>query len=172
MKKLTIAQKNWLLSFHIATGSIWLGTSLIMVLIAWKSYQINNGDALYAIHSVLKLLDDFVIIPMATFSSITGGFLSWLTIWGFTKHYWVIVKWIATVTLIVFGTFWLGPWTNAMTAMSDLERLKVLQNPLYLFDREAVIVGGAIVTGCLLGIIAISALKPWGRRKIKAIEIN
>jgi hypothetical protein len=166
MPKLSVKQKNWLLSGHVASGGIWFGTSLCMVLIALSSRNLVNGDELYGINSVLKLLDDFVIIPSATLSSTTGALLCWLTIWGFTKHYWVIAKWIVTVALIVVGTAWLGPWTNAMTAISATERLQALQNPLYIWDRNTLIFGAIAQTISLLAIIAVSVLKPWGRRKI------
>jgi hypothetical protein len=168
MKKLSVKPKNWLLSAHVASGAIWFGTALCMIVIALSNRNTTNGDELYAINSILKRLDDFVIIPSANLSLLTGGLLSWLTIWGFVKHYWVIVKWIATVTLIVFGTFWLGPWTNAITAISDAERAQALQNPLYMFDQKGMIVGAIIQTSCVLGIIGISVLKPWGRRNVKS----
>ncbi|MEC4814921.1 MAG: hypothetical protein SAK29_16820 [Scytonema sp. PMC 1069.18] len=170
MNKLSIKQKNWLLASHVAFGGIWFGTVLCMIAIALSNRNTSNGDELYAINSVMKLLDDFVIIPSAVLALSTGGLLSWLTIWGFFKHYWVITKWIATVTLIVVGTIWLGPWTNAMTAISEAERLQALQNPLYVFDQKAVLVGAIIQTISLLGIITISVLKPWGRRKVKKLE--
>jgi hypothetical protein len=79
----------------------------------------------------------------------------------------VIVKWIATVALIVFGTFWLFPWANAATAISETQRLQALENPLYLFDARGVIVGTVAQVSCLVVIIAISLLKPWGRRSMK-----
>jgi hypothetical protein len=129
-----------------------------MVLIALSNRNTTNGDELFAINSVLKLLDDFVIIPSATLSLITGGLLCWLTIWGFTKHYWVIVKWIATVTLIIIGTAWLGPWTNAITAISQAQRLQALQNPLYIWDQRTLIIGAIAQTIGLLAIIGISVL--------------
>ncbi|NMG06205.1 hypothetical protein [Brasilonema sp. UFV-L1] len=167
MNKLSVKQKNWLLTFHVAFGGIWFGTALCMIAIALSNQNTLNGDELYAVNGVMKLLDDFVIIPSAILSLMTGGLLCWLTIWGFFKHYWVIVKWIATVTLIVTGTIWLGPWTNAITAISDAQRLQALQNPLYVFDQKAVVVGAIIQTLCVLVIIGISVLKPWGRRKLK-----
>jgi hypothetical protein len=170
MNKLSVKQKNWLLASHIAFGGIWFGTALCMIAIALSNRNTPNGDELYAINSVMKLLDDWVIIPSATLSLITGGLLCWLTIWGFFKHYWVIVKWIATVTLIVTGTIWLGPWTNAITAISAAERIQALQNPLYVFDQNGVLVGAIIQTSCVLAIIGISVLKPWGRRNIKKQE--
>ncbi|BAY22560.1 hypothetical protein NIES2100_23230 [Calothrix sp. NIES-2100] len=167
MPKLNVQQKNWLLFAHVASGAIWFGTSLCMLLIALSNRNTANGDELYAINSVLKLLDDFIIIPSAILSSTTGGLLCWLSVWGFFKHYWVIVKWITTVTLIVVGTAWLGPWTNAITATSQAQRLQALQNPLYIWDQQTLIIGGIGQTICLLAIIAISILKPWGRRKVK-----
>ena len=170
MNKLSVKQKNWLLASHVAFGGIWFGTALCMIAIALSNRNTPNGDELYAINSVMKLLDDWVIIPSATLSLITGGLLCWLTIWGFFKHYWVLVKWIATVTLIVTGTIWLGPWTNAMTAISAAQRIQALQNPLYVFDQNAVLVGAIIQTSCVLAIIGISVLKPWGRRNIKKQE--
>ncbi|BAZ22676.1 hypothetical protein NIES4073_35630 [Kalymmatonema gypsitolerans NIES-4073] len=170
MNKLSVKQKNWLLASHVAFGGIWFGTALCMIAIALSNRNTPNGDELYAINSVMKLLDDFVIIPSATLSLITGGLLCWLTIWGFFKHYWVIVKWIATVALIVTGTIWLGPWTNAITAISAAERIQALQNPLYVFDQNGVLVGAIIQTSCVLAIIGISVLKPWGRRNIKKQE--
>jgi hypothetical protein len=172
MPKLSVKPKNWLLSGHVAAGGIWMGTSICMVVLALTSQGIGNGDELYAVHYMLKLFDDFIIIPAATLSAITGALLCWLTIWGFTKHYWVIVKWIATVTLITVGTAWLGPWVNAMTAISEVERLQALQNPLYIWDRDTLVIGSIVQTICLLVVLIISVVKPWGRRKIVDRPLN
>jgi hypothetical protein len=68
---------------------------------------------------------------------------------------------------IVFGTFWIGPWINAMTSISAAERLQALQNPLYMFDNQGIIWGGLAINITLLVIIAVSLLKPWGRRSDK-----
>ncbi|ACK69924.1 conserved hypothetical protein [Gloeothece citriformis PCC 7424] len=163
--KLTVKQKNWLISAHVASMGIWFGTAICMVAIALYNLNTTNGDQLYAINLVMKLLDDFIIIPAATASLITGALLSWLTTWGFVKYYWVITKWIATISLITFGTFWLGPWLNAVTSLSEDLRLKALENPLYMFNDRGIIIGGIIQTVSLLIIITISFLKPWGKRK-------
>ena len=165
--RLTGDQKSWLISAHVISGAIWFGTALSMVVIVIHNLNTTNGDELYAINSVIKLLDDWVVIPTANTTLLTGLLLCWLTIWGFFKFYWVITKLIMTITLITFGTFWLGPWVNAMTAISDTERLKALSNPLFMFDTNAIVIGGSIQTLSLIFIFIISFLKPWGRRDIK-----
>lgn len=165
-KKLAGLPRDLLVSAHLVAGTLWFGTSLCMVVITLSNLNTQNGDALYAINSMVKLVDEFVLIPAAIASVITGTLLCKLTGWGFFKYYWVSVKWIATTSLIIFGTFWLGPWTNAMTAISDTERIKALANPLFMFNIKGVIIGGAIQASCLLAIIAISIIKPWGRRNM------
>jgi hypothetical protein len=162
--KLNVKQKNWLVSLHVSSGAIWLGTGLCLVIMGAKNIHETSGDALYAVNEICKLLDDFVIIPTATISLVSAFFLSWFTNWGFFKHYWVIAKWVLTVLAIVFGTFWIGPWINAMTSISAAERLKALENPLYMFDNQGMLWGGIVINVTLLVIIAISLLKPWGRR--------
>ena len=160
-------QKSWLISAHVISGATWFGTALSMVIMVISNLNTTNGDELYAINSVVKLLDDWVVIPAANLSLLTGALICWLTVWGFFKFYWVIIKWIMTVTLITFGSFWLGPWTNAMTSISDAERLQALNNPLFMFDTKGIVIGGSIQILSLIFIFIISFLKPWGRRDIK-----
>jgi hypothetical protein len=53
-----------------------------------------------------------------------------------------------------------------MTAISESERLQALQNPLYLWDQQVLVIGAIAQTIVLLAVIGISVLKPWGRRKL------
>lgn len=142
MPRLTVKQKNWLLSAHVAFAALWTGTVLSMFLLALRNQHSANAEVLQALNSAINLLDDYVVIPAAIGSLLTGTLLCWLTIWGFFKHYWVIAKWIGTVVFIVFGTFWLFPWANAATAISEAQRLQALENPLYSFDAKGVLISG------------------------------
>ncbi|WP_250124056.1 DUF2269 family protein [Chroococcidiopsis sp. CCMEE 29] len=167
MPKLNVKQKNLLLSAHVVFAALWSGTVLSMFVLALRNQNSTNADVLHALNSAINLLDDYVVIPSALGSLLTGTLLCWLTVWGFFKHYWVIAKWIGTVALIVTGTFWLFPWANAATAISEAQRLQALENPLYSFDAKAVLIGTIVQVSCLLALIAISLLKPWGRRPVR-----
>lgn len=167
MPKLDVKQKNWLLSAHISFAALWTGAVLSIFALAVSNQQSSNADVLSALNSAINLLDDYIVIPSAMGSLLTGTLLSWLTIWGFFKHYWVIAKWIGTVVVIVTGTFLLYPWANAATAISESQRLQALGNPLYRFDTKAVLIGAVVQVVCLLLLITISVLKPWGRRTVK-----
>ncbi|WP_293165088.1 hypothetical protein [Okeania sp. SIO2C9] len=78
----------------------------------------------------------------------------------------MITKWIIISTLIIFGTFWLGYWTNAMTAIYDTEIFQALSNSLFIFDTKGIVIGGSIQILSLIFIFIISFVKPWGRRDI------
>ena len=106
MKKITLKQKHWLLSAHIVFAALWTGTVLCMFLLSWSNRKKSNSDILYALHSAVNLLDDYVVIPAAIGSVLTATFLCWLTNYGFTKFWWVISKWFFSISLIIFGTFW------------------------------------------------------------------
>jgi hypothetical protein len=137
-----------------------------MTLLALLIGYIANGDELYAFNAVIKLLDDYIIIPAAFGSLITGLLFSLFTNWGFFKFNWVTFKWVATVAQILFGTFWLGPWTNGATAIADAQRALALHNPAYLYDRQMALYFGAAQILLLILQVFISVFKPWGKRAI------
>lgn len=165
--KLSLKQKNWVLSFHIGFAALWTGAVLSMFLIAFRNKDTANSDILFALNSVINLLDDVVVIPAAIGSVITATLLCWGSNYGFFKFYWVITKWILTTGLMIFGTFWLFPWGNTAENISLSKGLEAFNNPIYLFDAKGVLIGSLIQISFLFIIIAISTLKPWGRRTVK-----
>jgi hypothetical protein len=164
MKKLSMKQQAWLNSIHIIFAAIWLGAGVCMVLVLYARNP-ANGDELHAIDSTLKLIDDFIIIPAALGSLFTGLLLSWLTPWGFFRFVWVTLKWVGTISLILFGTFWLGPWLNGMEALSATDPAAALQNPTYQHNQFMNTITAPFQIGLMLFLVVISVLKPWKKWK-------
>lgn len=170
MKKLTLKQKHWLLSAHIIFAALWTGTVLSMFLLSWNNKSSANADILYALHLAVNLLDDYVVIPAAIGSVLTATFLCWLTNYGFTKFWWVISKWFLSIALIIFGTFWLYPWSNSAEAIAQEQGLAAFTNRLYSWDVRGVLIGTIVQGIVLFIIIGISVIKPWGRRKTNQVN--
>lgn len=164
MKKLGLKGKQWLKGFHVFFSCAWIGAALSMVLLNFVKGHPVNGDELYAVNASLKLLDDFIIIPSAIGCLVTGLLFSWLTNWGFTKFYWVIVKLMGNIATVLFGTFFLGPWVNGMEAISKVERILSLQNPTYLHYAKMNAYFGSFQAAFLIALVFISVFKPWGKR--------
>ncbi|MCG6138774.1 MAG: hypothetical protein MET45_29980 [Nostoc sp. LLA-1] len=168
MPKISINQKNWLLSAHVGFAALWTGAVLSMFLLSLRNTHSTHAEALYTLDSAINLLDDWIVIPSAIGSVMTATLLCWVTNYGFTKFYWVITKWVLTTGLVIFGTFWLFPWGNAAALFSEQEGLQALNNPVYRFDVKGVLLGTVIQVFFLFIIIGISVLKPWRRRTTKA----
>jgi hypothetical protein len=119
----------------------------------------------YGILASVKAIDDIVVVGGAIGCLFTGLVYSLMTPWGFFKFRWITVKWISTVLLILFGTFFLGPWLNEMTHISANEYALALTNPQYLYDEKMNMTWGSIQFGVNILLVIISVLKPWKRLK-------
>jgi hypothetical protein len=165
MKKLGNKGKAWLKGIHIFFVCLWVGTAVSMMLLNLVRGHIVNGDELWAVNASVKLLDDFIIIPSAIGCLITGILFSWLTHWGFTKFYWIIFKYVIVIATILFGTFFLGPWTNGLEAISEVEHILALKNPIYITYAKMIMYFGSLQALIIIILIFISIFKPWGKAK-------
>lgn len=165
MKKLGLTGRAWLKGLHVFMAGTWVGTGICMVLLLQVKGLPADGDELYAVNAAAKLLDDWIIIPMALGTALTGFLMCWLTNWGFFKHRWIIVKWIVTAAAILFGTFALGPWINGMVTIADVQRLDALRDATYMFNRQQGLTWGAVQAVILAATVFISVIKPWRPKK-------
>ncbi len=165
MKKLSQSGRSILISFHIIFAGWWMGAAVSMILLNFLSGNIINGDELYATNTAIKHIDDLIIIPAALGSLLTGFFICLLTKWGFFLHRWIIVKWVVTVSAILFGTFFLGPWVNGFTAISDTLRIEALADPSYISSKTFNIIFGIVQSVTILFLVFVSVIKPWKKKK-------
>jgi hypothetical protein len=162
MSKLSLNQRHWVLSFHIVSATLWTGAVISLLLVEWMNYQ-NPNLALNALDRVVNNIDHKIIIPAAVSSVLTATVLCWGTNYGFTKFYWVVIKWMLTVALILFGTFFLDPWGVNSESISAIDSVKSIESLRYQFNTKGILIGGSVNFVILLAIVFISVLKPWGR---------
>ncbi|MTV51062.1 hypothetical protein GJ688_19385 [Heliobacillus mobilis] len=169
MKPLGPRGISWLKSFHIFVSGVWVGAAICMMLISYFSRP-AGGDELYATNAAVKLIDDFVVIPSAMASLLTGLIYSVFTQWGFFKYRWVTVKWVGTVFSVLFGTFFLGPWLNDATSISASERWLALDNPIYVHNITMNRSFGIMQVAILIFLVFISVIKPWRKNTTTVSE--
>ena len=165
MKKFTTREIQWLKVLHLLCVSVWIGGQASFLLLQQVKYQLALPAHQYGVIAAMKAVDDVVIVGGAIGCLLTGLLYSWMTPWGFFKHRWIGVKWAATVLLILFGTFFLGPWIDGMADITAKEFAAGLSNPLYLHDEKMNMTWGSVQFGVNLCMVAISVLKPWRRLK-------
>ena len=160
MNKLSSKAQRWLKSVHVFFACLWVGGAITITLM---NFFINASDGmqLYGINLSMKFVDDFIIIPGAVGSLLTGLIYSLFTNWGWFKHNWIIVKWVINMTGVIFGTFWLGPWLNSLPPMAKDQGLQALTNKTYIYNQDMLYCWGTFQAATIIFALFISVLKPW-----------
>jgi hypothetical protein len=163
VKKLNSKGQQWLKCIHVFFGCLWVGGAVSLTLMTFLM-QPSDGMELYGINVSKRFIDDFIIIPGAVGSLLTGLLFSMFTKWGWFKHNWITVKWVINVFGVLFGTFWLGPWLNSLPDLSKVQGLQALSNPQYLHNQNMLYLWGTFQAATIVFALFISILKPWKRK--------
>lgn len=167
MPKLKAKGLKWLKGFHLIAVCCWVGGAVSLILLYFLKNGVDDGGILYGVNQSIHHVDmSVVVIPGAFGCLLTGLMYSVFSSWGFFKHTWMIFKWFVTVTAILFGTFYLGPWETKMMEISGKIGISSLNDSVYLYNEKMNLVFGTIQVLVLMITIFISIFKPW--RSIKS----
>lgn len=152
--------------FHLIAVSCWVGGAVALMLLYFLKDGVTGGDVLYGINKSIHHVDMVVVvIPGAFGCLVTGLIYSSFSNWGFFKHTWLVFKWIVTVTAILFGTFFLGPWEATMMEISGKLGMSSLTDQAYLYNERMNVIFGGMQCLLLMVTIFISILKPWKTKR-------
>lgn len=169
MAELSARGLKWLKGFHLIAVSCWVGGGIALILLYFLKDGVTDGGVLYGINQSIHHVDiAVVVIPGAFGCLITGLVYSLLSNWGFFKHKWLIFKWVVTVTAILFGTFFLGPWETNMMDISGQLGILSLNDPAYLYNEKMNLAFGTVQLLVLLVTLFVSIFKPWRPKKAKS----
>jgi len=167
MPKLKAKGLQWLKGFHLLAVSCWIGVAVSLISLYFLKKPVTDGAVLYGINQSIHHVDmSIVVVPGAIGCLLTGLGYSLFSNWGFFKHKWLTFKWIVTVTAIVFGTFFLGPWEAAMMDISGRIGILALGDNAYLWNQKMNLFFGTIQVLILMTTIFISIIKPWKTKKL------
>lgn len=162
MNKLGVTARAWLKGTHVLASGIWVGAVACMLLVNVMARP-GSGSEWHGMVTVLTLIDDWVVVPSAVGSLLTGFLISWLTPWGFFKWRWVTVKWVLTIVLILVGTFLLKPVLTEVEALAAAAAAGALQTLDLLSGRRVLVLSGMAMVTTLIFLMYISVFKPWKR---------
>ncbi|MCJ7680475.1 MAG: hypothetical protein MUP70_07110 [Candidatus Aminicenantes bacterium] len=168
MLKLGAKGLRWLKGFHLIAVSCWIGGAVALLLLYFLKQDVGDGGVLFGINQSIHHGDMVVVvIPGAFGCLLTGLIYSAFSNWGFFRHNWMIFKWIVTVSAILFGTFYLGPWETVMMEISGKLGLASLNDPAYLYNQKMNLFFGGLQCLILMATVFISIFKPWKKKKAK-----
>ncbi len=159
--------QRWLKIAHVLFACMWVGGSVALTIMVWW-VAASDGMELYGKLAAMKLVDDAVIIPGANGMLLTGLLYSLFTRWGWFKHRWITVKWCINLYGVLFGTFFLGPWLNALPPIAREEGLGALAHPAYVHNHKMLLFWGTFQALTLVLAVLITVLKPWRKTPERA----
>ncbi len=153
---------KWLKGVHLVAVTCWIGGAVSLLLLYFLKQGVDDGGVLYGINQAAHHVDMNVIVLPGAFGCLATGLVYGVfTRWGFFRHGWMIVKWVVTVSAILFGTFYLGPWETAMMEISGQLGLNALGDEAYLYNQRMNLMFGFAQTAVLITTLFVSIFKPW-----------
>ncbi|MFG3139247.1 DUF2269 domain-containing protein [Streptomyces sp. NPDC048211] len=167
MKPLKRRTRRSLLVAHVSVSVSWLGLTVGLLTLGITAFSTGDPVTAQAATRAMKIFGDWLVVPVALGSLLTGLILSLGTPWGLARHRWIWVKFWLTLVATGLSVFSLRPGINeaAERGAADI----------------SLVVAPSVATATYLFITAISVLKPWGptrrgrrlrisNRSVKAVD--
>lgn len=154
MPKLSRPARRAVLVVHVTASASWLGLTLGLLALGTTAVTTGSAPTVEASVRAMKLFADWLLLPVALLTLLSGLVLSLGTAWGLARHRWVCTKFWLTLATTTATVFALRPGVNsAVTAVAA-------GGPLP--DAGDVLFGPVVSLSAYVFMTVISVLKPWG----------
>ncbi|MGD9527440.1 MAG: DUF2269 domain-containing protein [Pseudonocardia sp.] len=89
------------LTLHVASSVGWLGAVLAFLTLAVQGLTSDDAPLVRSIYVALAPMTWFALVPLSLAALVTGLVQSLGTDWGLVRHYWVLIKFVVTVFVVV-----------------------------------------------------------------------
>ncbi|MER5497886.1 MULTISPECIES: DUF2269 domain-containing protein [unclassified Streptomyces] len=151
MKPLKRPVRRGLLVAHVSISVSWLGLTVGLLTLGIAAFLTEDPGTARAATLAMKIFGDWLIVPVALLSLLSGLILALGTPWGLARHRWVWTKFWLTLITTALSVFSLRPGIDEAAARGTVD-----------ID---LVVAPSVATATYLFITAISVLKPWGRTR-------
>ena len=161
---LSLDARRLALTLHVTASVGWLGAVVVFLAIAAVGLTSEDAATVRGVYLVMRPAAWFALVPLASFSLLTGIVQSLVTPWGLIRHYWVLFKLLITV----FSTFVLLVYMQTFTAMAEIAaapsvELVRVRNPSPALHASLALV--LLFVATMLGVYKPRGMTPYGRRK-------
>ncbi|MEW2610544.1 DUF2269 domain-containing protein [Streptomyces sp. NPDC047880] len=142
---------------HVTASACWLGLSLGLLALGTTAASTGSAATVEASVRAMKLFADWLLLPVAFLTLLSGLLLSLGTKWGLARYRWVYTKFWLTLATTTATVLALRPGVNsAVTAVAA-------GGPLP--DAGDVLFGPVVSLSAYVFMTVISVLKPWGKTR-------
>lgn len=147
---------------HITVSAGWLGLVVAMLTLGISAATASHPAFVLACYAMMERIGGAVIPFFAVATLLTGIVLSVATPWQLFQYWWIVVKLVLAMAVIVTSVALTGNWVQrAVVHAAEASRVGVnAGSPAWL-----VIAGSAVHLLFLWAATTISVDKPWGKIK-------
>lgn len=153
MQQLSRPARRALLVVHVAFSVSWLGLTVGLLALGFTGYTTGSPDMAGVAYRAMKVFGDWLVLPVALTSLVSGLVLSLRTTWGLARHRWIYLKFWLTLITVLLSVFSLRPGINRLAAEAAAGALH---------PDVSLLIAPTVATATYLFLTAISVLKPWG----------
>lgn len=148
VKPLKRPVRRGVLVAHVAVSVSWLGLTLGLLALGLTAFLTEDATTAQAATRAMKVFGDWLVVPVALVSLLSGLVLALGTPWGLARHRWVWTKFWLTLITAGLSVFSLRPGIDEAAARgaADID----------------LVIAPSVATATYLFVTAISVLKPWG----------
>ncbi|GEB55581.1 hypothetical protein [Streptomyces gardneri] len=154
-RRLPPRRRKAILTLHVTVAVGWVGIEIAQLLLGLVGLFTDDEAVVRATHVVMEILGIELIAGIAWMTLLTGLLLSAATQWGLLKHYWIVVKLVLTVVLMLDGHFFLQHWLREQAETGGASESLGLR----------LVVSMSVALVLLVAATALSVYKPWGKTR-------
>jgi len=170
MKNLSSAWQKFFKLVHIVAASIWLGSAISSFMILQLHKNMSPEINLFHFDVALFRISESLISGSFFVVLITAIIFSLFTKYGFFRYYWLTIKWLVLIALLLIHTGLYAPAIHGMVALSDSGLAITTGQAIYasLYAKASLFI--VIESSLVLLLFIVSILKPFGLAKWAAKE--
>lgn len=147
--------RRFLLTAHIVTSVGWLGVAYALLVMALTAQAADDPAIRATTYTLMLSFDDAAMLPLGLAALVTGVILGLGSHWGLVRHWWVAVKLVLNIAVLVVPMLTRHP---ALVDAADAARAGLLTDPAQQ------VLDGSIASVIVLTVATtLSTYKPWGR---------
>lgn len=157
--------RKLMLTAHVTTTVGWLGAVIVFAALAAIALTSPNVQTVRGALLVMEPAAQYVLVPLAVASLLTGIIQSLGSAWGLFRHYWVLFKLLIAVGATGLLVTYMQTFSYLATAAADpspsaadLRALAI--SPLL----HALLALGVLLVATVLAVYKPRAMTPYGQR--------
>jgi hypothetical protein len=156
--------RKFLRATHVAVSAGWLGLVVAMLTLGISAATASHPTFVLACYAMMERIGGAVIPFFAVATLLTGIVLSVATPWQLLQYWWIVVKLVLAVAVIVTSVTLIGDWVQRAVAQAAASS-RAADGVTAGLPAWLVVAGSAVHLLFLWAATTISVDKPWGKIK-------